>query len=158
MHIFFNSSCLQYFDPADQGRKYAFKCHRRQVQGTEVVYPINALAFHPVYVNTWLVVDNSRTFSILLNSFYTTVAFLTVVWANLLSYSPCFYTHSDCRYGTFATGGCDGVVNYWDGENKKRLSLPMQYPTSIASLAMNGMWWREKTFKFFVAVDDCGFC
>jgi cell cycle arrest protein BUB3 len=26
-----------------------------------------------------------------------------------------------CRYGTFATGGCDGFVNVWDGTNKKRL-------------------------------------
>jgi len=25
------------------------------------------------------------------------------------------------RYGTFATGGCDGYVNVWDGNNKKRL-------------------------------------
>lgn len=26
-----------------------------------------------------------------------------------------------CSYGTFATGGCDGIVNVWDGNNKKRL-------------------------------------
>jgi cell cycle arrest protein BUB3 len=25
------------------------------------------------------------------------------------------------KYGTFATGGGDGVVNIWDGGNKKRL-------------------------------------
>ncbi|KAF8729067.1 hypothetical protein HU200_018382 [Digitaria exilis] len=25
------------------------------------------------------------------------------------------------KYGTFATGGCDGFVNVWDGINKKRL-------------------------------------
>jgi cell cycle arrest protein BUB3 len=37
--------------------------------------------------------------------------------------------------GTFATGGCDGIVNLWDGENKKRLSQLPPYPTSIASLA-----------------------
>jgi cell cycle arrest protein BUB3 len=24
-------------------------------------------------------------------------------------------------FGTFATGGGDGVINFWDGENKKRL-------------------------------------
>lgn len=24
-------------------------------------------------------------------------------------------------YGTFGTGGGDGVINIWDGENKKRL-------------------------------------
>lgn len=30
-----------------QGRKYAFKCHRKTDQGKEVVYPINAMSFHP---------------------------------------------------------------------------------------------------------------
>ena len=30
-----------------------------------------------------------------------------------ISYNP--------GYGTFATGGGDGVINIWDGENKKRL-------------------------------------
>lgn len=29
--------------------------------------------------------------------------------------------NSICSYGTFATGGCDGFVNVWDGNNKKRL-------------------------------------
>lgn len=28
---------------------------------------------------------------------------------------------SSRSYGTFATGGCDGFVNVWDGNNKKRL-------------------------------------
>ena len=28
---------------------------------------------------------------------------------------------SNGRYGSFATGGCDGFVNVWDGTNKKRL-------------------------------------
>jgi cell cycle arrest protein BUB3 len=32
-------------------------------------------------------------------------------------------------YGTFATGGCDGVVNMWDGENKKRITLLRKYAT-----------------------------
>jgi cell cycle arrest protein BUB3 len=42
------------------------------------------------------------------------------------------------RYGTFATGGGDGVVNFWDGENKKRLAQIAGYPTSVAALAFNG--------------------
>lgn len=25
------------------------------------------------------------------------------------------------QFGTFTTGGCDGLVNCWDGSNKKRL-------------------------------------
>ena len=33
--------------------------------------------------------------------------------------------------------GCDGVVNVWDKENKKRLTQLTGYPTSVASLAFN---------------------
>ncbi|PGH08099.1 hypothetical protein AJ79_06099 [Helicocarpus griseus UAMH5409] len=52
---------VEWFDPSSesQDRKYAFKCHRQQQQqqqsdenggGTiDVVYPVNALAFHPVH-------------------------------------------------------------------------------------------------------------
>jgi len=81
---------MEYFDPDEktQARKYAFKCHRATVRGVDTVYPVNALAFHPVY-------------------------------------------------GTFASGGCDGMVNVWDGQNKKRLCQFRKYPTSIASLAFN---------------------
>ena len=36
-----------------QARKYAFKCHRQTAPeeegGGDIVYPVNALAFHPVY-------------------------------------------------------------------------------------------------------------
>ena len=37
-------------------------------------------------------------------------------------------------YGTFVTGGCDGVVAVWDADNKKRIKQYPKYPTSIASL------------------------
>jgi cell cycle arrest protein BUB3 len=45
---------VEWFDPSDasQARKYAFKCHRQpdaSGDGTDVVYPVNALAFHPVH-------------------------------------------------------------------------------------------------------------
>ncbi|PQQ02830.1 mitotic checkpoint protein BUB3.2 [Prunus yedoensis var. nudiflora] len=40
-------------------------------------------------------------------------------------------------YGTFATGGCDGYVNVWDGNNKKRLYQYSKYPTSIAALSFS---------------------
>mmetsp|Transcript_15083 Transcript_15083/g.16783 ORF Transcript_15083/g.16783 Transcript_15083/m.16783 type:complete len:331 (+) Transcript_15083:100-1092(+) len=40
-------------------------------------------------------------------------------------------------HGTFATGGCDGVVNIWDGRNKKRLTQYHSYKNSIASLCFN---------------------
>ncbi|KVI01922.1 WD40 repeat-containing protein [Cynara cardunculus var. scolymus] len=41
------------------------------------------------------------------------------------------------NYGTFATGGCDGFVNVWDGNNKKRLYQYTKYPTSIAALSFS---------------------
>lgn len=40
-------------------------------------------------------------------------------------------------YGTFATGGTDGVVNFWDRVNRKRIRQLPKYPTSIASLGFN---------------------
>lgn len=40
---------VEWFDPSEesQARNYAFKCHRQNVDGIDVVYPVNALAFHP---------------------------------------------------------------------------------------------------------------
>ncbi|KAI9789958.1 MAG: hypothetical protein M1833_002125 [Piccolia ochrophora] len=45
---------VEWFDPSaeSQARKYAFKCHRQPSStgdGVDVVYPVNALAFHPVF-------------------------------------------------------------------------------------------------------------
>ncbi|XP_020687966.1 mitotic checkpoint protein BUB3.1-like isoform X3 [Dendrobium catenatum] len=40
-------------------------------------------------------------------------------------------------YGTFATGGCDGYVNVWDGNHKKRLYQYSKYPSSIAALSFS---------------------
>lgn len=42
---------VEWFDPSEesQKRKYAFKCHRQAVDGQDVVYPVHALAFHPVH-------------------------------------------------------------------------------------------------------------
>jgi len=41
------------------------------------------------------------------------------------------------KHGTFATGGCDGVVNIWDGQNKKRLRQFPKYPSSVSSLSFS---------------------
>lgn len=43
---------VEYFDPdpAAQSQKYAFRAHRQTVDGVDCVYPINALAYHPLYV------------------------------------------------------------------------------------------------------------
>ncbi|KAG2193985.1 hypothetical protein INT47_000773 [Mucor saturninus] len=40
---------IEYFDMSKevQSKKYAFKSHRSVIQDTEVVYPVNSLAFHP---------------------------------------------------------------------------------------------------------------
>ena len=45
---------VEWFDPSaeSQSRKYAFKCHRQPASdqsGADIVYPVNALAFHPVH-------------------------------------------------------------------------------------------------------------
>lgn len=46
---------LDWFDPSEesQARKYAFKCHRQIVDDVDVVYPVNALAFHPIRTGTF---------------------------------------------------------------------------------------------------------
>jgi len=81
---------MEYFDtsPAVQAKKYAFKCHRATENNVEVVYPVNSIAFNPVY-------------------------------------------------GTFATGGCDGNVYFWDGQNRKKLYFLKHYPTSVSSMSFN---------------------
>jgi cell cycle arrest protein BUB3 len=81
---------IEFFDssPEVQKKKYAFKCHRKTDGKIQTLYPVNALAFHPLH-------------------------------------------------GTFATGGCDGMINVWDGENKKRICQYPQYPTSITSMDFN---------------------
>lgn len=47
---------VEFFDPseASQARKYAFKCHRQKSKTSEgededIVYPVNAVVFHPVH-------------------------------------------------------------------------------------------------------------
>lgn len=81
---------VEWFDPSQesQARKYAFKCHRQTVDGVDVVYPVNALAFHP-------------------------------------------------SYGTFASGGGDGVVALWDGVAKRRIRQYQKYPASVAALSFS---------------------
>ncbi|KAF3096722.1 hypothetical protein TWF102_006565 [Orbilia oligospora] len=81
---------VEFFDPSkeSQSRKYAFKCHRQPEGDVDVVYPVNALAFHPTY-------------------------------------------------GTFASGGGDGVVALWDGVAKRRLKQYPGYPASIAAMGFS---------------------
>ncbi len=39
---------MEYFDPRPevQERKYAFKCHRMNINGVDTAFPVNAIAFH----------------------------------------------------------------------------------------------------------------
>jgi cell cycle arrest protein BUB3 len=53
----------------------------------------------------------------------------TVYPVNCINFHP--------KFGTFATGGCDGTVVLWDGWNKKKLTSLPKFPTSIAALAFN---------------------
>ena len=41
------------------------------------------------------------------------------------------------RFGTFASGGSDCVVNTWDGINRKRIRHIVGYPETISSLSFN---------------------
>lgn len=84
---------VEWFDPSteSQARKYAFKCHRQpdpDEEGGDIVYPVNAVIFHPVY-------------------------------------------------GTFASGGGDGIVALWDAEAKRRIRQYQKYPQSVAALSFS---------------------
>ncbi|KAE8448593.1 hypothetical protein EG329_009018 [Mollisiaceae sp. DMI_Dod_QoI] len=84
---------VEWFDPSteSQARKYAFKCHRQpdpEGEGTDIVYPVNALAFHP-------------------------------------------------KFGSFASGGGDGIVALWDAVAKRRIRQYQKYPASVAALSFN---------------------
>ncbi|KIJ59972.1 hypothetical protein HYDPIDRAFT_32701 [Hydnomerulius pinastri MD-312] len=56
---------VEYFDPSSeaQDKKYAFKCHRQTIEDVDHVWPVNALAFHPVY-NTFASAGSDGTVSI----------------------------------------------------------------------------------------------
>lgn len=42
---------VEFFDSSSesQAKKYAFKCHRQIIDGIDTVYPVNAMAFHPIH-------------------------------------------------------------------------------------------------------------
>ncbi|KTW30866.1 hypothetical protein T552_00576 [Pneumocystis carinii B80] len=95
---------VEFFDPSPESqiRKYAFKCHRQVHDGIDNVYPVNALAFHPIY-------------------------------------------------GTFVSGGGDGIVALWDGVVKKRLRQYPKYPASISSLTFS----NDGKYMAIGTSDDC---
>jgi len=54
----------------------------------------------------------------------------TIYPVNTIAFHP--------HHGTFATGGADGSVVTWDGNNKKKLCGIAKCPTSISCLAFRG--------------------
>ncbi|THH13001.1 hypothetical protein EW146_g7170 [Bondarzewia mesenterica] len=56
---------VEYFDPSPevQDKKYAFKCHRQTIEDVDHVWPVNSLAFHPIY-NTFASAGSDGTVSI----------------------------------------------------------------------------------------------
>ncbi|XP_071901837.1 two-component response regulator ARR10-like isoform X2 [Coffea arabica] len=57
-------------------------------------------------------------------------------------------------YGTFATGGCDGYVSVWDGNNKKRLyQSHSTYSTQNTQQAMLKTL-RENKDRFDLVIRD----
>ncbi|GHJ84219.1 hypothetical protein NliqN6_0621 [Naganishia liquefaciens] len=54
---------VEYFDAELESRKYAFRCHRQTIDGVDCVYPINALAYHPIH-NTFASGGSDGTVSI----------------------------------------------------------------------------------------------
>ncbi|KAK9466485.1 WD40-repeat-containing domain protein [Lipomyces arxii] len=81
---------VDFFDPSAQvqARKYAFKCHRDNQGDVDTVYPVNALAFHPLY-------------------------------------------------GTFASGGNDSLVCFWDYKARKRMRQYPRYQGPIQCLEID---------------------
>lgn len=65
----------------------------------------------------------------------------TLYPVNTIAYHPKYVIVVEylylARFGTFATGGCDGIVNIWDGKNKKRIYQMQKLPSSVASLSFN---------------------
>ncbi|GMR56742.1 hypothetical protein PMAYCL1PPCAC_26937 [Pristionchus mayeri] len=79
---------VEYVDPNENQRKYAFKCHRTKDSGdgSELIFPVNAIAFHPHHntfasggsdavVNLWDPFNRKRL--VQLHKFDTTIASLS---------------------------------------------------------------------------------
>ena len=104
---------VDFFDDAESAAsKYAFKCHRRTEGGKDIVYPVNALGACLSCIELRCAIYAALTRSARFEAFHP-------------------------GFGTFATGGCDGYVNIWDGAAKKRLFVLPKYPSSVAALSFN---------------------
>lgn len=99
---------IEYFDDqVHSKKKFAFKCHR---QKEDMSSNSNS---------------NSSSNEAIKKKEKTTVAYPV----NAIAFHP--------KFGTFATGGGDGMVVTWDAINRKRITEYSKYPTSIAALSFN---------------------
>ncbi|KAL9644203.1 hypothetical protein ABK040_005664 [Willaertia magna] len=73
--------------------------------------------------------DTSKSYAFKCHRSTTNGGVETLFPVNTIAFHPVF--------GTFATGGCDNIVNIWDRDNKKRICQYRSYDTSIASLSFN---------------------
>lgn len=64
------------------------------------------------------------------------------------------------RYGTFASGGGDGIVSLWDGMAKRRLRQYQKYSASIAALSFsnNGKYLAVGSSSGFEDGSEEGTC
>jgi len=87
---------VEYFDmnPETQRKKYAFKCHSQKDNTSEVIYPVNAIAF---------------------NSNYNTFATGGSDWYSFFLPVYIFFIYN------FISNSLLSMVNIWDPFNKKRL-------------------------------------
>lgn len=99
---------IEFVAESEQGRQYAFKCHRKVIDGVDTIFPVNSLAFHP-------------------------------------------------SYGTFATGGADGAVCFWDAENKKRVSARSGYEAGVAHIAFSPQESADKQGEFMAIASSYTF-
>lgn len=62
---------MEHFDTTRKPDNYAFKAHREHLDGVEMIYPVNALDFHPYHgtfasggsdaqVNVWDPINRKR--------------------------------------------------------------------------------------------------
>ena len=150
---------MEYFDQSEAGqaRKYAFKCHRSSEGGVDTVHPVNSIAFSPVHGTfaTGGATHPPLPFMTFGSCFCKDIthqdgcASLDVDLQMTGCINGCTPIFELCSWilelclklatlaQNYENAGGDGVVNIWDGANKKRLCQLPGYPTSVSALAFS---------------------
>jgi hypothetical protein len=58
---------VEYFSASQEDKKYAFKCHRQTIDDVDHVWPVNALAFHPMFVSLFFFFCSWGSYSLIPN-------------------------------------------------------------------------------------------